>query len=141
MRLAVIIDETLPLGRAANAAAILGMSIGREASGCLGPDVPDASGSIHPGITNLSVPVLASDPEGLRSLRARAAADPSVRFADFTDVAQGTRTYEEYADRLARTDPSALRYLGLCLYGRDETVRDLTSELCPLGRPRRTEGA
>lgn len=134
MKLAIIVDRELPPGLAANAAAILGMSIGRSAPESLGHDVSDAGGSLHPGITRLPVPVLEADAETLRRIRASASANPALRFADFTDAAQRTRTYEEYAERLAAAAPDDLRYLGLCLFGDDVEVRRATGALPLLGR-------
>ncbi len=134
MRLAIIIDKDLPPGLAANTAAILGMSIGKAVPESVGPDIPDAAGSLHPGITNLPVPVLGAESRALGDLRTRAAEIPGVRYADFTDVAQQTRTYEEYIGRLLRSEPGAIRYLGVCLYGDDKAVRGLTVGLSLLGR-------
>lgn len=136
MRLAIVLDAGLAPGLAANAAAILGMSLGRSVPETLGPDVPDAEGSLHPGITSLPVPVLAAEAETLRKLRDTAAAVSGIGFADFTDLARRTRTYEEYAGRLSESGPGDLRYLGICLYGDDETVRRLTGNLPLFGRSR-----
>lgn len=94
MRLAIIVDKTLPPGLAANAAAILGMSIGRGAPESLGNDVSDAGGSLHPGITRLPVPVLEADAQNppadpclrlrqsrtpVRGLHGHGPADPDLR--------------------------------------------------------------
>lgn len=136
MRLAVVLDEELPPGLAANAAAILGMSLGRSAPETLGPDVPDAEGALHPGITSLPVPVLAAKAEALRELRDAARAVPGIGFADFTELARRTRTYEEYARRLSESGSGDLHYLGICLYGDDESVRRLTGSLPLFGRSR-----
>lgn len=134
MRLAIIINKELPLGLAANAAAILGLSIGRAAPECVGPDIPDASGGLHPGITNLPIPVLGADPRALKDLRDRVAGDTTVRFADFSNIAQRTRTYDEYTGLMIRAEPRTLEYLGLCVYGDDASVRRLTGGFPLLGR-------
>jgi len=45
----IVIDRDLPPGLAANAAAALGMSLGAQVDGLIGPDVADADGVVHRG--------------------------------------------------------------------------------------------
>ncbi len=54
----IVMDERLPLGVAANTAAILGITMGMKMPDVVGEDVPDAQGNAHTGIIQFPVPVL-----------------------------------------------------------------------------------
>ena len=43
----IVVDRDLPLGLKTNAAAALGMSLGAQVDGLIGPDVIDADGYTH----------------------------------------------------------------------------------------------
>ncbi|APG87270.1 hypothetical protein SAMCCGM7_pC0064 (plasmid) [Sinorhizobium americanum CCGM7] len=73
-RCAFVIDQTLPRGLIANAAAILAMTLGKERPDLIGHAVHDADGNCHQGITTIVMPMLMSDAGGLMELRIRAAA-------------------------------------------------------------------
>ena len=115
----LVIDEAMPRGLAANTAAILGITWGRLRPELVGEDVTDAAGAIHPGIIRTPVPVLSGRPETFQTLRRQLAelefAD--VAAVDFTDLAQSCRTYGEFIEKMARTGPGELRYLGMALLG------------------------
>ena len=118
----LVIDEAMPRGLAANTAAILGITWGR---------LTDAAGAIHPGIIRTPVPVLSGRPETFQTLRRQLAelefAD--VAAVDFTDLAQSCRTYGEFIEKMARTGPGELRYLGMALLGPRHQVDRLTGSL------------
>ena len=113
----LVIDEAMPRGLAANTAAILGITWGRLRPELVGEDVTDAAGAIHPGIIRTPVPVLSGRPETFQTLRRQLAelefAD--VAAVDLTDLAQSCRTYGEFIEKMARTGPGELRYLGMGL--------------------------
>lgn len=130
-RCAFIIDPALPRGLIANTAAILAMSLGKQRPHLVGPDVHDADGDRHPGITAIAMPILAADGGALAALRQRAAAAEAAGLAliGVTDAAQQARTYADYEARLGASHPGDLRYLGLCLHGPAALVRSLTGHL------------
>ena len=70
---------------------------------------------LHPGIIRTPVPVLSGRPETFQTRRRQLAelefAD--VAAVDFTDLAQSCRTYGEFIEKMARTGPGELRYLGM----------------------------
>lgn len=130
----LLLDEALPLGVLANTAAILGITLGRIAPECVGPDVADASGILHPGIVTLPVPVLKSSAPHLRlrdTLKDPVFSDVTV--VDFSDVAQSCHRYEEYTQLANLTSEDSFVYLGLLLYGNRKKVNKLTGSL-PLFR-------
>lgn len=129
MKVVIVLDKNLPMGLLTNAAAVLAFSAARHLPGGVGHDLEDADGGIHPGITNLPIPILACDGGQLGALREKAQALPGVGCVDFSDVAQRSKRYEEYEAFLQASKGSALRYLGLCLYGEPASVKGLTGHL------------
>lgn len=130
----MVIDENLPLGLVANTAAILGITLGRERGEVVGGDVYDGDGNRHLGIIEFPVPILRAAPEAIRSLRERLYTPEfaSVTAVDFSDLAQGCKTYDEYREKLSAAPESALRYYVLALIGAKKLVNKLTGSLALL---------
>lgn len=127
----IVLDGSLPTGVAANTAAILGITIGQVRPDVVGGDVCDGGGQTHPGIICFPVPVLRGTPEILGEIRARlsAPAFSGLTAVDFTSLAQGCRTYEEYRSKMAVCPPEELQYMGLALCGKGKLVSRLTGNL------------
>jgi len=126
MRIAIVIDQDLQPGLAANAAAALAFSLSGRVAGQNGPDVVDADGGLHPGILTVPIPVLKAEAAALAGLRAKAEAAEGVSVLGFSAIAQAARDYGDYAARLAASRSGEIAYRGLCLYGEDRAVRSLT---------------
>ncbi|HKG90787.1 MAG TPA: GNAT family N-acetyltransferase [Gemmatimonadaceae bacterium] len=125
----LVVADDLPPGLAANAAAVLALSLGRRLPDLVGPDVRDGGGTTHAGLTWIPLPVLRAPRGALARLRARAAADPGVYAAvDLPDVAQAARRYDDYAQRLAAAPGDAVDYAAVALYGERATVTGLTGD-------------
>ena len=127
----LVIEDSMPRGLAANTAAILGITLGRQRPDLVGEDAADSAGNRHPGIIRTPVPVLSGGAEVFQALRRRLA-EPEfsdVAAVDFTDLAQSCRTYGEFIEKMARTGPEELRYLGLALLGPRHQVDRLTGSL------------
>lgn len=127
----IILDEALPLGAAANTAAILGVAIGARLPDVVGRDVRDGEGRPHAGIIQFPIPVLKGSPESLRALRARLF-DPlfaDLTVVDFTGLAQSCKTYEEFAEKMSVCPPDALQYIGIAICGGKKKVSRLTGGL------------
>lgn len=131
MRIAIIVNRKLRPGPAANACAIIGMTIGRLRPRAIGRAVEDAGGLAHQGITSLPVPILAADEEVLKRLFLEASKESSDRIVaiPFSETARVSRTYDEYEERLSRTGFDELSLCGLGLCGDPDEVRRLTSSL------------
>ena len=127
----IVVDERLPQGLTANTAAILGITIGSRRPDVVGKNVFDADGSKHLGIIEFPVPVLKAAPELLRALRERLHAEEfqSVCSVDFSNLAQGCKTYEEYLEKMSRTGEGELQYYGLAMIGPKKLVNRLTGSL------------
>lgn len=130
-KVAVVVDGALPSGLAANTAAVLMLSLGHRVGSLIGPDLKDASGSTHPGITTTPIPILTASAEQMKQLRTTALEDAGgeLLVIDFTNCAQRTKTYDDYANLLGSTADDDLTYLGVALYGPRKRVRRLTGSL------------
>ncbi|MCR1841397.1 DUF2000 domain-containing protein [Murimonas intestini] len=127
----MVIDESLPLGVIANTAAIMGITLGKEMPGVVGRDVEDMSGREHLGIIEFPVPILKGNPEIIRSIRSKLY-EPGyseLTVVDFSDLAQGCRTYEEYEKKLLGVPEDSLQYLGVAICGPKKKVNKLTGSM------------
>lgn len=127
-RTVLVIDRELPIGLAANAAAVLALSLGALESGLPGADFTDASGEPHHGLFPTGLPVLAADAPRITALRTRARKQ-TVRVVDFPHAGQQTNDYETFRHTVASTPEPDLRYLGVALHGPAKIVRSLTGGL------------
>lgn len=127
----LVLDEALPMGLAANTAAILGIALGRAAPQLVGQDVADAAGTAHRGIIRFPVPVLRAPTGRIRQLRALLAKPEyaGLTAVDFSDLAQSCKTYDEFIRRMAQTEEGGLQYLGLAICGAKKQVNRLTGSL------------
>lgn len=127
----MVVDESLPLGLAANTAAIMGITLGRQMPEVVGEDVTDRSGNVHLGIIEFPVPILRGSPEKLRELRERLEQPEfqALTVVDFSDLAQGCRTYGEFVEKMGRTSGAELRYLGVAVCGEKKKVNKLTGSM------------
>lgn len=125
----IVLETGLPLGLALNAAAVLATTLGRRVESIVGPDVADGSGGLHAGLVEIPIPVLEAGAEIVGDIRSRAVAMDGLLVVGFTDVAQTSRTYEGYTERMAASAPEELGYLGVALYGDKKLVNRLTGSL------------
>lgn len=135
MKLVMVIDKELPLGMIANTAAVLGISLSRMfPQDIVGPDVQDADGNMHIGITAQTIPVLGGSREQIKEIRDRLfdAAFADVTTIDFSEVAQRSLEYDDYTGALSRLSSSDMYYLGVCLYGPKKKINKLTGNIALL---------
>lgn len=125
----MVVDPGLPVGLAVNAAAVLAVTLGRRIESIVGPDVTDVSGGTHVGLVDIPIPVLKAGVEALGEIRSRAVAMGGLLVVGFTDVAQTSKTYEEYTKKMAASMPEDLGYLGVAFYGDKKSVNKLTGGL------------
>jgi hypothetical protein len=127
----IVVDENLPLGLIANTAAILGITLGKNAPELVGLNASDASGQSHLGISTLPVPVLKGTSSAIRELRCKLCNSDyaDVMVADFSDIAQSCNVYSEYLRKAAATEESDHSYFGLALYGNKKKINRLTGSM------------
>jgi len=123
----IVVDKALPIGLLANATAVLGVSLGRLAIESVGPDVDDAAGVSHRGITTIPIAVLGATSADVLAIASAARALSDVVVVDFTDAAQTSKSYADYTTG-TRSD-AELRYLAVLLYGDKAAITQLTSSL------------
>ena len=131
LKCVMILDETLPRGLIANAAAILGITLGKNLPAIVGQSVADKDGNEHEGIITFPVSVLAGRKESIKLLRQKlfGADFRDIVTVDFSDLAQGCKTYSEYIDKMADAPESELAYVGIAICGDKKKVNRLTGNL------------
>ena len=130
-RCVIVVDEDLPAGLAANAAAVLALTLGAREPGLVGADFVDADAGRHPGLIPIGLPVLRATRDDLVEIRRSAAVD-GVGVVDFPAFGQQTNDYDEFRGMVAATRAADLSYLGVALSGSARAVRRLTGRLALL---------
>lgn len=125
----VVVDEALPVGRAANAAVCVAAATATQVSGLLGPAATDTAGSTHPGLPWAGCSVLAAPAEQLGAIRAKAAASAGVHVADMPTPAQTNRVYQDYLDEVEDENEHPLTYLAVSIVGPRNRVDKLAGKL------------
>lgn len=127
----MIIDENLPLGVIANTAAIMGVTLGKNLPEIVGVNVTDQSGGEHLGIIEFSVPILRGTPEIIRRIREKLFSPDfqDLIAVDFSDLAQGCKTYDEFTERMRLVPESSLQYFGIAICGAKKKVNKLTGSM------------
>jgi hypothetical protein len=123
----MVVDASLPPGRASNAVACVAAAVGARVSGMLGPDAADAAGEAHVGLPWAGCTVLSADQAQLAALHERAASAEDVWVADMPEEAQSTRVYADYLAALTRN--SAPRLLAVAIVGPRNRVDRMTKRL------------
>lgn len=127
----MVIDENLPLGIIANTSAIMGITLGKEMPELVGANVTDQSGNEHLGITRFPVPILKGSPEIIKVIREKLyhPGFQDLTVVDFTDLAQGCKTYDEFVSKMGNVSESTLQYFGLAICGPKKKVNKLTGSM------------
>lgn len=129
LKWAVVVEGSLPAGRAANAAACMAAAVGKALPDLLGPDGEDASGAVHPGLPWAGCTVLAADADTLRRIRDKAATKDQMFIVDMPGQAQTSRVYDEYLGLVAGTRSDELEYLAVSVVGPRNAVDRLVGGL------------
>lgn len=127
----LLMDGALPLGVAANTAAILGVTLGKQVPEVVGKDVADQDGNCHLGIIGFPVPVLKSSAGQMKEIREKLYQPEfqDLTVVDLSQLAQGCRTYGEFIGKMARTQAGELSYLGLAICGNKKKINQLTGSM------------
>ena len=127
----MVIDEHLPLGMIANTAAIMGITLGKKMPEVVGADVADQTGKEHLGIIEFPVPILRGNVESIKAIRERLY-EPEfedMTVVDFSDLAQGCKTYEEFVGKMKEVPETDLNYYGIAICGAKKKVNKLTGSM------------
>jgi hypothetical protein len=121
MRCVIVVDGALPVGHAANAAAVIALTLGKRHPHLAGPDLIDAGENSHPGLIPIGIAVLAAPTADLSSLRDKALAK-GIDVVDFPIQGQQTTDYAEFRTRVRELPPEEIAYAGVGLYGGRKAV-------------------
>lgn len=134
MKTVIIIDKELPLGLIANTSAALGLSLGSNIAGLVGPPVKDNNENIHVGIININMPILSATREQLKKIynKLKAESNGELMVTDFSTFAQQSKSYDDYVNKMETEDADGLSYLGICIYGAKDVVNKITGNLSTL---------
>jgi len=124
-RCVIVLDSALPPGKAANAAAVLALTLGQRHPGLVGGPLVDAAGCAHPGLIPIGIAVLQAPAGDLPALRARAL-ETGCDVVDFPVEGQRTTDYAAFLEAFRACPVEAQAYLGVALAGPAKTVRRLT---------------
>lgn len=119
----MVIDEHLPLGIIANTAAIMGITLGKKMPEVVGADVTDKTGNEHLGIIEFPVPILKGNAESIKAIREK------LYEPDFSDLAQGCKTYDEFIEKMKEVSEIDLNYFGIAICGSKKKVNKLTGSM------------
>lgn len=127
----MIIDERLPLGIIANTAAIMGITLGKQMPEVVGANVYDKTGNEHLGIIEFPVPILKGNVDIIKTIREKLYepefADLTV--VDFSDLAQGCKTYDEFIEKMQTVSETDLNYFGIAICGSKKKINKLTGSM------------
>ena len=130
----MVIDENLPLGIIANTATIMGITLGKQMPEVVGADVYDRTGNGHLGIIEFPVPILKGNVEVIKSIREKLY-EPEfsdLTVVDFSDLAQGCKTYDEFIKKMKDVSETELNYYGVAICGAKKKVNKLTGSMALL---------
>jgi hypothetical protein len=125
----IVVDDSIPLGRAVNAAVCVASATARGVAGLLGPGVTDPAGETHPGLPWAGCTVLSASGDTLRAIRAKGIAHEATFVADMPRAAQETRVYDEYLEEMASADPLTTEYLAVSLVGPKNRIDKIVGRL------------
>jgi hypothetical protein len=125
IRSVVVVDRDLPKGPAANAAAVLAMTLGVRTPELVGADFEDGAGGAHPGLMATGLPILGAPASELPALRA-APLERDLLVVDLPVAAKTTTDYGVFRDEVGRAQD--LQYLGVLVSGPKRAVRSVTGQ-------------
>jgi hypothetical protein len=128
-KVALVLRDDLSPEHAANASAVLALSLGGRLGDSIGRDGEDASGGIHSGLNTHPIPVLAASPQELSTLLERARAAGDVQTVSLNETARKARDYEDYLTELKATPAEDIEYIGVIVHGPRTNVSRLTRHL------------
>jgi len=127
-RCVIVVDNRLPIGRAANAAAVIALTVGRRHPALVGLPLVDASGVEHPGLIPIGIAVLGADPATLSGIRDKGVA-AGCDVVDFPVQGQQTTDYSAFRDAVALTATADLQYIGVALIGARKPIGKIVANL------------
>ena len=112
----------------------MGITLGKKMPEVVGADVTDQSGNEHLGIIEFPVPILRGSPEIIKQIREKLYQPDfqDLTVVDFSDLAQGCKTYGEFIEKMGHAPESNLQYFGIAICGPKKKVNKLTGNMALL---------
>lgn len=132
-RCVIVVDNALPAGLAANAAAVVALTVGQRHPGLVGTPLVDASGGVHPGLIPIGIAVLGASQDELAAVRQKAMATTECDVVDFPVQGQQTTNYAAFGEAVAAVPAADLRYVAVALIGERKPLGKVVSKLGLLG--------
>jgi len=126
-RCVIVVDETLPPGKASNAAAVVAFTLGQRHTHLVGEALRELDGTAHPGLIPIGIPVLKATAEQLSALRQKSLAHCDV--VDFPVQGQTTTDYAAFLNAVSSLPGESLQYLAVGLVGPKKKVGKLVGGL------------
>jgi hypothetical protein len=133
-RCVAVIDLGLPAGKAANAAAVMALTMGARHPHLVGEALTDSLGNAHPGLIPIGIPVLGAPVQDLPSIRGKAI-QAGLEVVDFPVQGQQTNDYGEFRRMMSATAPNDVQYLGVMLFGTKKKVGRIVGKYALLRQP------
>ncbi|MFP8967444.1 DUF2000 domain-containing protein [Pokkaliibacter sp. CJK22405] len=127
-RCVIILDQALPTGKAANAAAVMALSMGAQWPELKGDNYADASGGVHLGLIPIGIPILTAGQSRLQQLRSQAQ-EKGFEVVDFPEQGQQTTSYPDFIEAVNQTAAAELRYVGIVVLGKRNPISRLLKGL------------
>jgi len=127
-RCVIVVAQELPAGRAANAAAVIALTIGARYPVLVGEPLCDASGFQHPGLIPIGITILSATREELPALRQKGL-DAGCDVVDFPLQGQQTTNYQMFREAVAAVEPDSLHYVGVALIGQKKDISKIVGNL------------
>ncbi|AYZ31848.1 DUF2000 domain-containing protein [Serratia sp. FDAARGOS_506] len=125
----IILNNDLPLGQAANAAAVIALTIGQRHPELVGSPLIDATNVSHPGLIPIGVTVLSTSVETMRNVREKACELLHIDLIDFPIQGQQTKDYDAFLHAVSKTPLPDMIYSGLALVGNKKAISKLVAKL------------
>lgn len=130
-RCVIVVDAGLAIGSAANAAAVIALTIGQRHPTLVGAPLIDASAFEHPGLTPIGITILAARQEDL-SIILHKGIQAGCDTISFPVQGQQTMDYAAFRAAVAQVPTSDLRYVGVALVGARKPISKIVGNLALL---------
>ncbi|UIL51118.1 MULTISPECIES: DUF2000 domain-containing protein [Pantoea] len=128
LRCMMILNASLPPGKATNAAAVMALTLGQRHPALVGDALEDASAHPSPGLIPVGIPVLAATPEQLSLLREKGELT-GCDMVLFPEEGQSTTDYQALSAAMRQQPRQQWRLLGVAVVGEKKALRKLTANL------------
>ncbi|MDL4914578.1 MAG: DUF2000 domain-containing protein [Enterobacterales bacterium endosymbiont of Blomia tropicalis] len=128
LRCAMILNASLPPGKATNAAAVIALTLGQRHPALVGAALEDVNARHYPGLIPVGIPVLAASIEQLNQLQIKCE-EMKCDVVVFPEQGQTTTDYLAFSNAIRLMPSVEWRLLGLAVVGEKKTLRKLTAKL------------